>query len=645
MPLLPIAFRASLDRIFAFDLAPHLPEGVSVSFAYITRDGEDSDMPVQLDAEIANEGAQLLLIPQDNPVLPFATTEDPNARVATLWLQPMGGGEPFEIAILAPFDPMLEPAGLRGTAGADTLVFDRALAPAAGLVIDTSGGSDLATVLGGPAIMLGRAGNDTLMGAEAEDALYGGGGNDRLIGQGGMDRLVGMNGNDRLFGGGERDILFGGNGNDILEGGDGDDTLVAGSGLDTLRGGVGDDTLVKAGTGKMSPFATDRAPSFAYGGEGNDSLFGFIGASEIHGGNGQDRLSIDQAYGGALYGGADNDTLDAYASGTDPFSETPITGILATSLFGGAGDDVLSLGGRGALQGGTGNDDLSGWGTLWGGDGDDTIDAQRPSSVGDIDWGTALVYGGAGNDTIAAFGGSAEMHGGDGFDQIYGGDGDDTIHGGSMNDFLRGGAGSDLLYGGDADDQMAATDRTDGGNLVTLGMHDTLYGGAGSDFMRGERAGHTYYGGADGDAIVVSDTPGNILVSTVYGDAGNDSLQLQGNASAYGGTGQDVFMVDKNNSSVYSALVAEDFTRGEDRLQIVFGDNSNYIGNLILITDGNGAAGLRGDGLVSLSWQHEADNGGVRVFFDTNGDAQADAEAFLVGLTDLQAGDLGWQDF
>lgn len=646
MPLLPISFRASLDRVFSLDLAPFLPEGVSVSFAYTTGYGEDNgDAPVQLDAEIAGEGTQLLLIPQENPSLPFATPADPDARVATLWLVPAGGGETFEIPILAPFDPLLEPAGLRGTAGADVLVLDRALSPEAGVVVDTSGGSDNATVLNGPAIMLGRAGNDTLTGADAEDALYGGGGNDRLIGQGGMDRLVGMNGNDRLFGGGGRDILFGGNGNDILEGGERDDTLVAGSGLDTLRGEAGDDTLTKAGTGKMSPFATDRGPTFAYGGEGNDSLFGFLGASELHGGTGQDRLAIDQAYGGVLYGGEGDDTLDAYALGTDPLTDAPITGALATSLFGGAGDDSLYLGGRGALQGGTGEDDLTGWGTLWGGDGNDAIDAQRPSSEGDIDWGFALVYGGTGNDTIAAFGGAAEMHGGDGFDRIAGGDEDDTIYGGVMNDYLRGGAGSDLLYGGDADDQMIATDSTEGGNLITPGRHDTLYGGAGGDFLSGERAGHTYYGGTGGDTIFVIDAPGNILSSTIHGDAGNDFLQAQGNASAHGGTGQDVFMVDKNNAAIYSSLVVEDFTRGEDRLQIVFGNNSNYIGNLLPIMSGNGREGLVGDGLVSLSWQHEADNGGVRVFFDINGDAEEDAEAFLVGLTDLQTGDLGWQEF
>jgi Ca2+-binding RTX toxin-like protein len=112
-------------------------------------------------------------------------------------------------------------------------------------------------------------------------------------------------------------------------------------------------------------------------------------------------------------------------------------------VFGGGGDDNLTVAGKRAMA--------------HGGDGDDVITL---SAHADLAW------GGAGNDTV--FGGHADdqLWGGADADKLKGSQGEDFLVGGSGTDLLIGGEGADSLFGGDGDDTLRAglgTDYHDGG--------------------------------------------------------------------------------------------------------------------------------------------------------------------------------------
>lgn len=241
-----------------------------------------------------------------------------------------------------------------------------------------------------------------------------------------------------------------------------------------------------------------------------------------------------------VFGQAGNDTIT--------LSET--NGALpAASLFGGAGNDVLTGGsGNDLLFGQAGNDTLLGKGgndLLFGGDGNDVLtggtgDDQVFGEAGDdrMIWnpgeGTDLNEGGAGTDTVEVNGGNGaeaftvtangtrvrfdrvnpapfsidigtsenlvvNMNGGD--DTFTAGNGlasliKLTVDGGAGNDTITGGDGNDVLLGGDG--------------------NDTITGGRGND---------TVYLGAGDDAFVWNPGDGS---DTVAGQAGNDRLLFNG---------------------------------------------------------------------------------------------------------------------
>lgn len=90
-----------------------------------------------------------------------------------------------------------------------------------------------------------------------------------------------------------------------------------------------------------------------------------------------------------------------------------------------------------AVDGGAGNDDLSGIGFLNGGDG---------------------------NDTLKGLDGGAQLDGGAGNDTLVGGEGDDLLDGGPGDDLLIGNDGSDTFVGGLGLDRIDASG--DGGKTV-----------------------------------------------------------------------------------------------------------------------------------------------------------------------------------
>jgi Ca2+-binding RTX toxin-like protein len=104
------------------------------------------------------------------------------------------------------------------------------------------------------------------------------------------------------------------------------------------------------------------------------------------------------------------------------------------------------------------------------GDGNDSYES-------DVSWIASTVYGGAGNDHISSGGGSDRLYGEDGDDTILGNGGNDSLYGGNGNDWLDGGTGKDYLDGGNGNDKLQGNN-ADGQVDVLIGGQgaDTFYG-------------------------------------------------------------------------------------------------------------------------------------------------------------------------
>ena len=90
----------------------------------------------------------------------------------------------------------------------------------------------------------GPSGNaDVVEAGGGNDTIASGDGDDTVRGQGGNDEIDGGGGNDDLDGGGGNDSVSGQAGNDSLQGRGGNDFLQGGTGDDTATGGSGDDTI------------------------------------------------------------------------------------------------------------------------------------------------------------------------------------------------------------------------------------------------------------------------------------------------------------------------------------------------------------------------------------------------------------------
>jgi len=350
-------------------------------------------------------------------------------------------------------------------------------------------------------------------------------GDDTLTGTDGNDRLDGLRGNDLIDGGAGQDVITGGIGNDTIHGGEGNDAIQSlhanngggGNSADEIYGEGGNDYLQGCkGTDQLrGGFGDDRARGFA----GDDFLSGNDGADELIGDDGSDRL----------LGGDGNDAL--YGYNNQPYG----SGEGYDSLWGGQGDDTL-VGGRyysprDLLDGGAGNDVISGGGTILGGDGDDVID------------GLGVIHGGSGDDDILGYGGP--ITGGEGADRIHARDPQD-VDGGSQPD----GAVDYMIMGWDrlgttSFDLVACANgvaQTIGfQTIVNIEQASFLLGGAG-----------TIRGGAYDDRFIVYDGD-----TTIYGAGGDDRLAAHG--LLVGGDGAD---------TLSSGSLADTFNggRGADEL-------------------------------------------------------------------------------
>jgi len=154
-------------------------------------------------------------------------------------------------------------------------------------------------------------------------------------------------------------------------------------------------------------------------------------------------------------GSLDNRTDQVYyyntvelGEGNDKWTSGADTRVDGTAVQGGAGDDVITVGGHGSA---------------WGDAGADTVNAGV---------GGEIVNGGAGNDKLNGGAGEQIIQAEDGNDTVYGGDGNDELYGGRGNDILHGNSGDDRMWGNSGDDKLYGGAGT-----------DTLSGGAGTNVI------------------------------------------------------------------------------------------------------------------------------------------------------------------
>lgn len=224
------------------------------------------------------------------------------------------------------------------------------------------------------------------------------------------------------------------------------------------------------------------------------------------------------------------------------------------AIFGGPGDDSLTLGNGGLAQGNQGNDFLStgGQATLYGGQGDDTFattlgehDSFMQGNKGDdlIQGGSHdTLLGGQGNDTIVGGGILDGNLGNDkltGFGQLLGEGGNDTL--------TATGAGGDSLSGGDGNDSLTSTSAAPGGASMS--------GDDGNDTLVGQLHADTMSGGAGADVINDNGGLGNLLdggdgADTLTASGGTSANSPGGTGTILGGAGDDV--ISTLDSSGYS---------------------------------------------------------------------------------------------
>jgi Ca2+-binding RTX toxin-like protein len=200
----------------------------------------------------------------------------------------------------------------------------------------------------------------------------------------------------------------------------------------------------------------------------------------------------------------------------------------------------------GNLNGGPGNDSISGHGTLTGESGDDTIvgsplaDNVRGGSGRDwiqADDGSDDVVGGSGTDTfvypatrtspVNVTVGSGNFNDGGVQDQAANGR-RDTVHGDveviagtSQDDLIAGDSSSETLIGGPGNDVLNGNRGSD--TLLGLEGDDVIVGSDGSDLLRGWTGADRLFGG-DGNDRVSGGPDGDLVV----GNKGHDVLKGKG---------------------------------------------------------------------------------------------------------------------
>jgi Ca2+-binding RTX toxin-like protein len=180
------------------------------------------------------------------------------------------------------------------------------------------------------------------------------------------------------------DYIDGGGGNDQISGDAGSDTIYGGAGSDVLWDDYVGEGLVFSSAPRFDSALSEqvrtsileligtRGDDYLDGGAGDDEIRAEVGADVLVGGDGNDRLFSEVSGGDGLFGGAGNDLLwnvDAHSAGEsysnyldggdghDELRSSNASPDGFDTLIGGAGSDILTVGGGSAyLAGGDGSD-------------------------------------------------------------------------------------------------------------------------------------------------------------------------------------------------------------------------------------------------------------------------------------------------
>ncbi len=199
------------------------------------------------------------------------------------------------------------------------------------------------------------------------------------------------------------------------------------------------------------------------------------------------------------------------------------------NLDGGPGDDSVS--GHGTLTGDSGRDQITGSplaDNVRGGSGNDTIDAG--AGPDDIQGGSntdTLVYPASRTTPVNVTVGAGNYNDGGAEDQGSSGRRDtvhgdiETVIGTPQGDLIAGDSSSETLIGGPGDDVLSGNNGSD--TLLGLEGNDVMVGGNGHDLLRGWLGFDRLFGGPDGDRL--SGGPDGDLV---VGNRGADILKGKG---------------------------------------------------------------------------------------------------------------------
>jgi Ca2+-binding RTX toxin-like protein len=322
-------------------------------------------------------------------------------------------------------------------------------------------------------------------------------------------------------------------------------------------------TVVEAGARDV----TRTTVAFPPTGGANDAFgvdtAGAVGTVAVSPGAGADSVTVAGAVGRITLVGAD--------PGDDRY-DIRSPGLAAGTLALGAGNDVaasvaLAL----TLDGGSGDDTLSGASPLLGADGNDLLEPTRIDQTAD---------GGAGDDrlsfdllsdalfltksgtSVQAGGvtktGIERLEGGGGNDTIVGDGGPDSLSGGDGNDTIEGHGGGDTLDGGPGDNVVSYASAASpvnvdlaAGTAATAGATDHLSAfrqvvtGPGDDTVLGTAADEIFTLGEGADAINAG--PGS---DTIVAGPGDDLLRGgHGTDFIDGGPGRDTATYDERTVS------------------------------------------------------------------------------------------------
>ena len=410
--------------------------------------------------------------------------------------------------------------------------------------------------------------------------------NNVINGNGGANQLFGGSGNDTLNGAAGADVIDGGTGNDTITGGDDNDTIIGGAGDDTIDVGGGFNRIVYNSIG----FGADVINSFDSAGgtpttQDRIDLSGLgITATNFvnrvfESASGANTLITIRENGPAsaiqgtiLINGSNTAAIDAtdFTLAADA-PTVPVAGATAAAntINGTAADNLINgLGGNDTLSGLGGNDFINGGegaDTLNGGDGNDTLSGGTGSAVGayadnfnaqaytnsdgSVPWTTAWVEA---SDVATNPATSGAI-------QIIGGNTDNLRFGGVTNDAngatltrgvnLTGATTANLSYTANPDNLDAGENLTVWftANGTTFVQVDTVTGDAPvtrnlpltGPFGPNSAIQFRVTGVSNANEIISVDTvavtftapTNNTGVDTINGDAGDDTIIWNANAS------------------------------------------------------------------------------------------------------------------